>query len=327
MLGYVESNVVIEFFGFLGMTFLMLMAGLETDLSQIKNLKKQITILSLINGIIPFIIGVVISRLFNYSWITSLLVGTIFISSSVAVIIPALKSAGIFKKKVGRLILSATIILDIISLILLSFILQELAPITTLPMPMYFLIITFSIIALFFIIPTMTKYFFGQKGKKGRYEEKLRFVLVTVIAVLAYFSALGVHPILAAFIVGLILSNVIKSERIFAKFHTLGYGLFVPIFFFIIGMKMDLKILTEFSLANLLMLSIVLGLIITKMGSGYIAGRIIKLPKKHALFFGTASIIQITTTLAVAYAASELNILDPALLTSIIMMSVITTII
>lgn len=327
LLGYVQPNPVVEFFGFLGMTFLMLMAGLETNLKQLINLRSKISVLVVLNGIIPFATGVVIARLFNFSWMTSFLVGTIFISSSVAVLIPALKSANLFNKRIGRLILSATIILDILSLVLLSFILQEMAPITTLPLHLYFLVIIFSIIALFFIVPSIAKYFFKKNGKKGKYEEKLRFVLVIVIGVLAYFSALGVHPILAAFIVGLTLSHVIRSEKILTKLHTLGYGLFVPVFFFIIGMKMDLKILTQFSLANLLMISIVFGLIFSKLFSGYIAGRIIKLPKKESLFFGSASTIQITTTLAVAYAASEIGILDINLLTSIVMMSVITTIV
>jgi|TARA_B100002003_G_scaffold251306_1_gene294212 Kef-type K+ transport system membrane component KefB len=68
---YVQSNEAIELFGFLGMTFLMFMAGLETDIGKLKKLKSKLVTMSLLNGIIPFIVGVAITKLFGYSWLTS----------------------------------------------------------------------------------------------------------------------------------------------------------------------------------------------------------------------------------------------------------------
>ncbi|MBU4502454.1 MAG: cation:proton antiporter, partial [Nanoarchaeota archaeon] len=130
---YIQSNEVIEFFGFLGMTFLMLMAGLETDLSKLKQIRNKLFVLVGFNTIIPFIVGVSITRLFGYSWLTSFLIGVIFVSSSMAIVIPSLKLAGIFHKAVGQMILSAVLIADVLSLILLSFILQTIDPITKLP--------------------------------------------------------------------------------------------------------------------------------------------------------------------------------------------------
>ena len=83
-MNYIQSNEVISFLGFLGMTFLMLMAGLETEIGKIKKLRKKIIIMAAFNGLIPFAVGVFITQLFGYSWLTSIVVGTIFISSSVA---------------------------------------------------------------------------------------------------------------------------------------------------------------------------------------------------------------------------------------------------
>lgn len=324
---YVQSNEAIELFGFLGMTFLMFMAGLETDIGKLKKLKSKLVTMSLLNGLIPFVVGIAITKSFGYSWLTSVLIGTIFISSSVAVVVPSLKSAGLFKKPVGQLILSSVLVLDIISLVALSVIFQKLAPITQLPLPLYFTIIILSIAGLFYLLPKITRYAFNKRfSARGRYESQIRFVIVTLIAVLVYFSVLGVHAILAAFIVGLILS-VVESEHIFAQLHTLGYGLFVPIFFFIVGMEMNLKILTQFNAGNILMIAIVLGLILSKFLSGILAGRIIKLNWRESSFFGASSIIQITTTLAVTYVAASFGLIDQALVNAIIIMSVITTII
>lgn len=326
---YIQSNEVIEFFGFLGMAFLMFMAGLETDLTKLEKEKFKIFIMAGLNGVIPFFTGLFIARFFGYPWLVSTLMGTIFVSSSVAIVIPSLESAKIINKKIGQLILSSILILDISSLVILSFILQKVSPITELPLLSYFIILIISVIALFLILPRITRYCL-KRGlfKKTETERKLRFVIVLLIAVLSYFSALGVHPILAAFIAGLVLSTTaIKSELIYTKIHTLGYGLFVPVFFFIIGMQMNLKVFADFDAKNILMISIVVGLMLAKLISGFLGGKIIKFSNSNSAFFGTASMIQFTTTLAVTYTASSLQILDNILVTSIIMGAVITTII
>lgn len=326
-LNYVQSNEVIEFFGFLGMTFLMFMTGLETDLSKLKKMKKKIIFLVSFNGFIPFLIGLFISRFFGYGWTTSFLIGTIFISSSIAVVAPTLKSVGLFKNKFGQLFLAAVLLLDMISLVALSFILQDVSPITKLPLLQYFIIITLSILTLFFILPKLTNFILKKELQgKEKYERQLRFIIVIIMGVLAYFAALGVHPILAAFLVGLTLSHVVQSKLILHKFHTLGYGLFVPIFFFIVGMEVDLSILKNFDAGNLLMMSIILSLIFSKFLSGFFAAKFLKISNKFSFIFGSLTIIQITTTLAVTYAAASLGLLDNVLVTSIILMSVISTI-
>ena len=70
----------------------------------------------------------------------------------------------------------------------------------------------------------------------------------------------------------------------------------------------------------------IVGLISSKFFSGYVGGRIAKLSWNDSALFGVASIPQLTTTLAVTYAASTIGILDSVLVTSIIMLSIVTTI-
>lgn len=326
-INYIQSNEIINFLGFLGMTFLILMAGLETNLSKLNNLKHKILIMAGLNGLIPFLVGFILTYSYGYSFITSLLIGIIFISSSVAVVVPSLKSAGILKKNIGHLILSSVLITDIVSLALLSIVLQNVAPITKLPLPIYFFFLAASVVILFIYVPGIANYLLHKHGfTKKHHENQLRFIIVLMMAVLTYFSVLGVQPILAAFIVGLTLSKVARSEKLYTKLYTLGYGFFVPIFFFIVGMEMNLKILFNLDPRNIILISLILGLILSKFLSGTLAGKILKLSERDSAIFGVSSIIQLTTTLAVAYAASSLKILDSLLVTTIIILSVITTI-
>ncbi len=329
-LNYVQANETISFFGFLGMAFLMFMAGLETDISKIYTEKKKIFIMAAINSIIPFLVGLSIVKLFGYDWLTSILIGIIFISSSVAIIVSSLKENKSIEKNISRLILSAVVVADILSLVALGVIFQTSEKLTILPLPLYFIVLIFSIFILFKYIPIISKNlirkrFFFDYG----YERRLRFVIIVLVAVLAYFSFLGTHPIIASFLAGLSLSGAIlyeKSEILKSKIHAVSYGLFIPVFFFVVGMELDLSFLKSFDIKNLLMISIILGLIISKLISGYIAGRLVKLSKKNSALFGSISITQLTTTLAVTYTASSAGLLDSVLVSSIIILAIITTI-
>ncbi len=324
---YMQSNQIIEFFGFLGAAFLMLMAGLEVKLEHFEKLGKKIIIMAAINGIVPFVVGFGIVLAFGYSLMTAALIGIVFISSSVAIIIMAVKNANLMDKEIGQTIISVVVLEDVFSLLLLAVILQGASPITSFPLPLYFGILVASVILLKKFLPRIAAYYFRKRmSKKDTYERELRAVLVILMAVLLYFSGLGVHPIVAAFIVGLLISDIATSEIVYHKLHTMGYGLFVPVFFFIIGMQLDLSILGSFDYRNTLMISIILGLIGAKVVSGYFAGRWAKFSKRNSILFGTASMTQLTTTLAVTYAASGLNLLDSALSTSIILLAIITTI-
>ena len=330
-LNYVKLDDTISFFGFLGMAFLMFMAGLETNITQLSKSRYKIIIMALLNGAIPFCVGLVITKLFGYSWTVSILVGIVFISSSVAVIVSSLKGNKLISHDVAQLILSAVMVTDIVSLIALGFIFQTTSKITHLPLPLYFIVIIASIFALFYIIPLISKKIIQKKLSEDKgYERQLRFIIIILVGVIIYFSFLGAHPILASFLAGLSLSGVIlydKSRILSSKLHTIGYGLFIPIFFFVVGMEIDISLLKEFNIKNIMMISLILGLIISKFASGYFAGRLIKLSKKNSMLFGSISITQLTTTLAVTYAASSMGLLDSALVTSIVLLSIITTLI
>ncbi|MBD3318666.1 hypothetical protein GF342_02035 [Candidatus Woesearchaeota archaeon] len=326
-LGYVASNDVIEFFGFLGMTFLMFMAGLETDISQLRSVRLKIIIMAGLNGLIPFGLGVGIAQYFGYSWMTSLLLGTIFVSSSVAVVVPALESAGLFRKVVGQLILASILVLDILSLILLAIILQRVEGLSALGPAAFIIVLLGSIIGLLALTPHLAKFLLRKGLVPSGDERPIRAIVVLFIAVLAFFSAIGVHPILAAFLVGIPLAPIIRAGEVYTQIHTLGYGLFIPVFFFVVGMQLNFNIFLQFDVKNMIMLAIVFGLILSKFLTGFFGGLLARIGTTESTFFGIASTIQITTTLAVTFTASTLGIFDSVLVTSILLVSVITTII
>jgi len=322
-LNLIQVDETVTFIGAIGIVFLMFIAGSEIKMGSLKKMEKDIVVLTLLNGAIPFFTGFSIGWLFGYDFFTSLVLGTVFVSSSVAVIVPSLESNKLIDTKIGKTIISATVFEDIASLILLAFILQSFAQKTPIPLPIYIPTLILLIVSLKIFIPQIEKMYYSRKKGKDLFESELRFVFVVLLATILLFETIGMHAIIAGFIIGIILGGSIRG-KIEEKIRTVSYGIFIPTFFLIIGMQTNLSVFLS-EKAVLLTYFIVFGLIISKIVSGWVGGRLIKFSGKESLLIGFSTIPQLSTTLAVAFAALELGLLNQEIITSLVVLSIVTT--
>ena len=325
-LGIFEPNPTVEFIGQIGLVFLMFMAGMKTKLSIFKKFKGGVFGLAFINGTIPFLVGIGIGFLFGYGWIAALLLGIVFVSSSIAIVIPSLEANKLLRTRLGKSVVAATIIQDIASLVMLSVLLQILNPVTALPLPIFYILLFISLIALRWILPKLRRFFsLGVRGTKDLFQQELRVIFAILIGTVISFEILGLHPIIAGFFAGLVLSGSIKSGILKEKLHTISYGLFIPTFFIIIGTKTNLGIFLESNSAALLIAAVVLGSLLSKFASGWIGGRIIGFTSSQSLLIGASTIPQLSTTLAVAFTAAALGLLNQELIVAMVILSTVTT--
>lgn len=321
----VETSPTIEFIGQVGLIFLMFMAGLETKLSSFREYKRELLWLSLLNTLIPFAAGYLIGYIFNFGPLASALLGIIFISSSIAVIIPTLESTKIINTKLGHSIVSATIVQDVASLLLLSVLLQMVDPITVLPLPSFYILLAIILVSFRYGLPKLRELIPKREDGRDLFESEVRVIIAMLIGVVVTFELLGLHPIIAGFFAGLVLSESIKSEVLIEKLRTIGYGIFIPVFFVIIGMETDVRIFAD-GFGNLsLVLFVILGSMLTKFLSGWIGARIGGFKNDEALTVGFATMPQLSTTLAVVFAGVELGLLENELITAMVMLSIVST--
>lgn len=320
-----SPNGVFDFLGSIGLVFLMFMAGLEIKLSNFSKIQGNVAKISLFNGLIPFAVGFLIGSYFGYGVLASFLLGIIFISSSIAVVIPSLEANKLLGSKIGKVIVSSTVVEDGFSLILLSIVLQAINPTTFLPLPLFYILLVFLLIALKFIIPKADEFFFSGRRKDDVFEQELKFIFVVLLGTVILFELLGMHSIIAGFFTGLVLSDRIKSKELKDKLHALSYGLFIPVFFIIIGMNTDMGVFVGVSGALFLTLAILIGSMGTKFISGWIGGRLSGFNSSESSLIGAATIPQLSTTLAVAFVGFEFDILDHRLITAMVILSVVTT--
>ncbi|HEY4497072.1 MAG TPA: cation:proton antiporter [Candidatus Paceibacterota bacterium] len=326
-LKFFEANATIDFLAAIGLVFLMFMAGLETKFSDTKGIKKKIGVVALLSGGLPALVGVAIGLGLGYAWPTAILLGIIFMSSSIALLIPSFQSAGIISSQFGKMIIGATILIDIASLILLSLFLQSIAgDYNFLIILLYPLLILF-LGALAWILPKIRQAFGEYAEEEDLFERELRFVLLILIGLVVLFEFLGLHAIIAGFFAGFILSGSVQTKIARAKLHAVSYGLFIPLFFVVIGSNINLSVLQDATLIFPIAIAVVIGSIGSKFISGWLSGKILGFTAGESAFLGASTIPSLSTTLAVAFLGFNQGILTQELLTSVVLLSIVTSIV
>ncbi len=329
-LGIIEINDVLMFLSEIGLIFLMFLAGTEVNISAIKNVWKESAIAALLTGLLPALTGFSIALLFGYNLLIAITLGIILINTSFAVVVPALEAKGLINTKIGKIVVASTMYQDIASLTIFAILVQLITPETFLPLPLWAVLLIFALglgITIKVFLPKLKEYFkkYEQSHRKGDfYEGELKITLIILIAMAIIFEFFKFETIVGAFFAGVLISEAVKSEKIQEKIHTLGYGVFIPMFFITIGIWTDLTLFIQ-TLA--LTTAIVIGSMIAKFVAGWTAGRIAGLDNKDSGLIAFTSVPQLITTLALATIAESQGLLPSEILIAIITLAVISTII
>lgn len=323
LLGYINPDApVISFLADIGVVFLMFMAGLETGFSRLKTTGRESLFIAVANGFIPFLTGFAITLLFGYGHAAALLIGLVFTSSSVAVVLPALEARNLMDARAGITVIGSTMIQDLSSLVLIGLLIHQTAPQTPLPLPLFAILLIASFFIFKRLLPSIKQ---SLKSSNEGFETELRTVLFLLVGVVVFYEIIGLHPIVSGFFSGLFLADIINEERILSKIHAMGYGLFIPIFFIVAGASADISLFME-STALLLTVTLVAGTMTAKYVSGYLASQAMRFTSVESSIIGATSIPQLSTSLAVAVLGVEIGLLDTNLLTAVIALSIITTV-
>jgi len=324
-LGIIEVDPTIDFVGQIGLVFLMFMAGLETKMTHFKEFRSNLLALACVNGFVPFLAGFLVVWLFGYDLITALIIGIIFVSSSIAVVIPTLEVSGMLRTKLGQSVIITTVLQDITSLVLLSLLLQSVSPVTDVPLYVFYPVLLGVLIGLRLFIPKLREWLVkATTGSPDLFQLEFRSTFLILIGTVIAFELLGLHPIVAGFFSGLVLADSIKSKVLKDKIKTISYGVFIPTFFIVVGLQTDLSVFQNVSAVLFVMVSLIGALVASKYLSGYLAARSVGFDMTESKFFAATSLPQLSTTLATAFVAFNLELIDQTLLTSLVMLSVVT---
>jgi Kef-type K+ transport system membrane component KefB len=194
------------------------------------------------------------------------------------------------------------------------------------PLPILLGLLVSSIMILRMFLPEITAYFFAKfEQLKEAHEAQLRLVIALLFFVLIIYSSLDVHPVIGAFLVGFVLSDIPQSATIKDKLSTIGYAIFIPVFLFITGININPGALFELTLKNYLPLVIIGSALASKIISGYLGAKLSGFSSGDSFLIGLSSSTKLTVAVSTAFAAFSMGLINNELYSVILILSVITT--
>ena len=106
--------------GEIGLIALILQAGIELDVAQLRTTGTRAMAIALTGSILPVGTGIAIGKAFGYSFKAALALGASFAPTSSGVVASVLGGGGMLNTSVGQLIIAACVVDDIVGLLMLS---------------------------------------------------------------------------------------------------------------------------------------------------------------------------------------------------------------
>ena len=320
----------------LGVLFLLIVTGLETDLNLILRKGKTALLISLGGIIVPFSTGFALGELLPESFLAqpkerlifSLFIATAMSISAVPVIAKVLMDLNLIRRDIGQITLAAGMTDDTIGWILLS-VVAGLASsghfdVTTafksVIGAVLFLTIAFTIGRT--VVDQILRWVDNQIGGATA---SLSIVLVLALSAAALTHALGIEAALGAFVFGILAGQSRRFSR--EAGHTLEMitaGFLAPIFFAAAGLKVNL-------LQLLVPQTLVIGLMVLavacvgKFVGAYIGAKVGGLSHWESLAMGSGMNARGAMEIIVATIGLSLGVLNQQMYSIIVMVAIVTS--
>ncbi|NEM98485.1 cation:proton antiporter domain-containing protein [Pontibacter burrus] len=262
----------------IGVIFLLFSLGLEFSFKKLVKVGGASTIMAFVEVISMLLLGYLTGKLLGWSTMDSIFLGGILSISSTTIIIRAFDELGVKSQRFASLVFGVLIVEDLVAILLMVLlstvaVSQQFAGaemVTAVLKLGFFLLLWF--LGGIFLIPT-----FLRRASKLMNDETLLIVALGLCLLMVILAAqAGFSPALGAFIMGSILAETTKAEKI-EHLITSVKDLFGAIFFVSVGILINPEtIITYAGPIALITVVTLVGKTISIAGGGLIAGQGIK---------------------------------------------------
>ena len=315
-LALIQGGEAIQMLGKMGLLYIMFQAGVEIDLNDFQQHKRNALIFGLYTFFIPLLLGVLTSLLLGFSWITSVLLGAMY-GSHTLMTYPIVSRYGIQNSAAVNITVGGTMLAITLSLLALAGV-ESLAGAHSgtwweVSGKMLLFILTTTI-----LMPYIARYFFKRWQDPSEGFVFVMFLLV-ISALLSQWA--GLDGILGAFVCGMSLNRLIPNlSPLMRRINFVGNTIFVPMFLLGVGTIIDLTVFSS----SWHIYAVAIVMIATKLASkwiaAYLAQRTFALSGlERQLIFGLSHATA-AGTLAVVSIGYSLGIFDAEILNGAVIM-------
>ena len=325
-----SSLTIIDFLAYLGIIFLLFLAGLEIDIQKIRETSRDSILISMSSALLPFLLGFLFIMIAfpQYGWLTALVFGGAMMVTSEATKVKVLMDLNSLNTHLGAIMLSAGAIDDIFEVLFLALVAVlgsgggwiELAAI---PLELgVFVVVVF----VFFKISSKIFKYLDRNG--GNQAEIFSLVVIFIMVLSALSESLGIGYLIGAIAGGFVLQvamrNISEVHRrsMIRTTELIALGFIVPFFFANVGVNFDFSSLS--SNGALIVATVVIAF------SGKILGTLLVKPfsslsLKQLYYVGWAMNSRGAAELVIALAAKQLGLIPIEIFSALVAMSLVTT--
>ena len=261
VLGVAETNNI-QLLSDVGLGFLFLLAGYELDPLLLRQRPGRLAITGwLMSAAIS--IGVT-AGLTAVGYIKDYVpVGLALTTTALGTLLPILRDNDMLGGQFGRQVFAAGAVGELFPILIIAVFLTKRGHFIALAS-----VIAVGVIAIILsLVPWLAKSKTVRKvltdGQDATAQITLRWAVVLLFALLAFASRFGLDVVLGAMLAGIVLRIWTRrlnldTENLERKFDTVGYGIFIPIFFISSGMTIDLTAIIHSPLRLLVLLALLL---------------------------------------------------------------------
>jgi monovalent cation:proton antiporter-2 (CPA2) family protein len=324
VLGWVEQGSFINELSEIGVLLLMFIAGLETDLEQLKKNWKSAFAVAIGGIILPFIGGYSAAIAFGFGQNYALFFGIIFCATSVSISVQVLKEMNKLNSREGTTILGAAVIDDVLVVILLAVMMSVIGTGDDISISLligkkllFFIVILF---AGWYVVPKIMKWM-----APLRVTEAVITAALFICFAFSYFAEwLEMAGIIGAFAAGIAISQTNFKHVVEQKVEPIAYSIFVPVFFVSIGLNVSFEGIGE-QWGFLIIITIIA--CITKLLGGWIGARLTGFNAKSSLIIGSGMVSRGEVALIIGATGLQAGLLLPEYFTSVVIMVIVTTLV
>lgn len=315
----------------IGVIMLMFLAGLDTDLAELKKTGFASFVIAVIGAVLPLIGGTICYEIFfkdvadPMDFLKALFIGVVLTATSVSITVETLREMGKLKGKVGTAVLGAAVIDDILGIIVLTVI-------TGFADPSVKPIRVMGNIVLFFVFIAIIGIIFYKAFQKmdiiWSNHRRLAIVSLAFCFILSYIAEVffGIADITGAYFAGIILCNILDlREYVAKKINIMNYMFFAPVFFSSIGIKTNLEGFTS-EIAAFSIVLLVIAILTKVLGCG-LGAKLFKFTNHEALAVGVGMISRGEVALIVAQKGAAAGLINTDLFPAIVLVVVVTTLV
>jgi len=311
-----------------GMLLLVLLTGVEMDWASAKRVRRTALFSSLAGIILPFSCGFLLGEFLPEAMLphpaqrllTALFLAAALSISSVKIVAMVTMEIDSGRRDIGQIILASAILDDTIGWVMIAFIggLVSKGAREVVDLSSTVLGTTLFLTLSFTVGRRVVAFVIRWANDHLRIEMPVITAIIVLMCAMALLTDhLGVHTMLGAFVVGLLIGqSPILAQHIKEQLHGLVVAFFAPIFFAVAGLSINLAILRNGSLIEL-----ALGLILTasfgKLVGCYLGGRLGGLNGREAIALALGMNARGSTEVIVASLGLSLGVLSQDLFTLI----------